>query len=273
MTFQQRRHAPARSEAGSVLVERQPAARLLEALPGEPCYDDCSHKLPGEEKSDDAPMQVFLGKISPYNVLRTSGGRAVVPYTHEVTLPYVELYSISSPSTGNLISGKVFNMLSAYDPNYSDAGHQPLGFDEWTRFYNEYFVKSVDWEVEFSSLSTAYPLLGNAMNHSSLSLIGSQANTYLEQPGAQSVILRQSDAGPRARLTGRFDTAKWFGCKSSELRVLDDIRAGNAASPTEAVGLHIGIGTFDTHAAQTVYVKVKLHMRVCFLKPIQLAGS
>jgi hypothetical protein len=274
MSFR-KRYAPNRSSAESVAGEQQSAGRSEEpspphvyvdlGMPPTPCAED--------EKTEADQFMLFKGKLTPEAGLKMKGGRAIVPYTHSVTLPYVQLLTLSSPSTGNLIAGKVFNLLSAYDPNYTDLGHQPLGFDEWSNLYTQYYVESVRWEVEFSNTSSSYTLIGNAMNHASLTLVGSQADTYLEQPGAQSVILRHSNAGGPVKLTGQFRTAIWFGCQNKELRLLDDIRAGIGASPAEAVGLHVGIGTFATHATQSVYAKVKLNMRVVFLKPVQLAGS
>jgi hypothetical protein len=209
-------------------------------------------------------------KLSPLISVRRIGGRAVLPYTTKVVLPYVEMLSITTGASAGVIAGKVFNLLSAYDPNYTDAGHQPLGFDEWSNFYQEYYVSSVKYSIEASNTATNLTGILNVMEFPSVTLTGSTATTYMEQPGSQQKILRHSDAGPQARVEGQFHTASWF--PGADLASLDDIRSVVTSSPAESVGLHVGLAPF-TSSAVSAYLLIKLEMTVHFIKPKQLTQS
>jgi len=59
------------------------------------------------------------------------------PSNKVVKLRYHEI--VNETSAGfSLYYNLIANGL--YDPNYSGGGHQPLGYDQWTQFYNHYVV-------------------------------------------------------------------------------------------------------------------------------------
>jgi hypothetical protein len=221
-----------------------------------------------EQKELEEPVRVASLLPSPLRSVGT--GRSVVPQRMKVKLPYVETQILASPSSANIVAGTRFHLNSIYDPNYSGTGHQPLGYDQWANFYQEYVVTGVDWTVTFSNMATGYTLMGCTIYHPDATLVGAQADTYLEQPGAQYRVLRHSDAGPASTWGGKFSTKKWFG---ADPMALDDIRGTFGSNPSDGVFLHVSVGTFATHASQSVAVITKLTYHVTLLKPLQLAGS
>ena len=55
-------------------------------------------------------------------------------------------------------------MNSVYDPDYSGAGHQPQGFDEYSALYNSYRVNYVDVEIEaFTAAGEASTVMWGVM--------------------------------------------------------------------------------------------------------------
>lgn len=53
-------------------------------------------------------------------------------------LRYVETISLD-PSAGAIVQ-KIYRANGAYDPNYSGAGHSPMGYDQWAQIYLNYCV-------------------------------------------------------------------------------------------------------------------------------------
>ena len=55
-----------------------------------------------------------------------------------VKMRYVEEFELN-PGLGSVAS-YVFRANGLYDPNYTGAGHQPYGFDQWMTYYNQFTV-------------------------------------------------------------------------------------------------------------------------------------
>lgn len=74
------------------------------------------------------------------------------PKTTVVKHRYVDAFSIN-PSLGN-VGYHWFRANSLYDPDVTGAGHQPLGFDQWSTFYNHYIVIGAKIKATFSLAAT-----------------------------------------------------------------------------------------------------------------------
>lgn len=61
-----------------------------------------------------------------------------VPNYKLVKLKYVDNVTLN-PGVASIAS-HLFRANSLFDPDYSGVGHQPLGFDQWTTFYDMYRV-------------------------------------------------------------------------------------------------------------------------------------
>lgn len=85
----------------------------------------------------------------PQRLLRTG-----FPKSTTVKLKYVDYCSLN-PSIG-AYTYHAFSANSLYDPNRTSTGHQPMGFDQWSAFYNHYVVISskITFKVFYSSGST-----------------------------------------------------------------------------------------------------------------------
>lgn len=77
-------------------------------------------------------------------------GRMPVPKSSMVKFKYFEDVSLS-PATG-LNTQYFFRANSLYDPNLTGVGHQPLGYDQLSVFYNHYTVVSAKITVTFNPL-------------------------------------------------------------------------------------------------------------------------
>lgn len=83
--------------------------------------------------------------------LLVNRGPAVMPDIYMTRCKYSELFSSSAVASNDT----VFRINSAYDPNYSGTGHQPIGYDELTAFYANYLVTGCKLKVTVMSVSLA----------------------------------------------------------------------------------------------------------------------
>ena len=70
------------------------------------------------------------------------------PKEQRVHMRYVTNLDLNLASSG--LASNIFRCNSIYDPDATGTGHQPLGHDEWSLFYNHYVVTSSKINVKFS---------------------------------------------------------------------------------------------------------------------------
>lgn len=64
-------------------------------------------------------------------------GVSVMPDTLFCKLRYSDVANMANVSGSGTL---VYSLNSAFDPDVTGVGHQPLGFDEWSAFYSHYEV-------------------------------------------------------------------------------------------------------------------------------------
>lgn len=72
-----------------------------------------------------------------------------VPDVLRTKLKYCEQYLVESSTLD--FGAQIMSGNSVYDPDVSGVGHQPRGFDEWSRFYKKYRVYASAIKVHFFS--------------------------------------------------------------------------------------------------------------------------
>lgn len=88
------------------------------------------------------PNDAGIGHLyQPVSIGRTmvdlTGPWTIVPPEVRTVLPYHEELALSS---GTYFADRVFSLNSLYDPDITSTGHQPMGFDQWQPFFNQYRV-------------------------------------------------------------------------------------------------------------------------------------
>lgn len=75
-------------------------------------------------------------------------GRAPVPRSTMVKFKYCDNASLDTVAGGPAVH--LWSANSLYDPNTTATGHQPLGFDQWTTFYDHYTVVGAKIIAQFT---------------------------------------------------------------------------------------------------------------------------
>lgn len=61
------------------------------------------------------------------------------PTQKRVTMRYCTAITLN-PNISGALAGHVFSANGIYDPDVTSTGHQPMGFDQWASFYNNWTV-------------------------------------------------------------------------------------------------------------------------------------
>jgi hypothetical protein len=197
-------------------------------------------------------------------------GPFVVPDTVYTTLPYV--YTAQLNTGSQPYQDQIFRGNSIYDPDYSGAGGQPLGRDEWSNFYQNYRVHSSRISVSFASVS------GGATQQDVAVVPNTDTSTYntisrvFETPYETHGALTGVSAKGEITLRNRMTTARIFGVTDTAVEVDDQFRAAAGANPTNSWYWHVF--TSDRGGSEAnVYITVKINYFVEFYKRVNLAQS
>ena len=74
------------------------------------------------------------------------------PQSKLVKMRYVDSNLTLDPGAG-LITSSVYSANSLYDPDITATGHQPMGFDQWSKIYRRYTVLSSKITVRWNPVN------------------------------------------------------------------------------------------------------------------------
>ncbi len=182
--------------------------------------------------------------------------RQVCPDSITVPLNYHSYGRFSAAYSGN----QIFSLNSAYDPDYSSAGHQPLGFDQWSAFYNRYRVEKVMVEVDFVNSSTISNTDALLVASNSNSAITTQSTFFAgcEAPFSVNRLLPMTGNVNSWRVKKTYDIAQILGVPRERYLANVDYSAQVGASPTEGVFLHLVLQDvlFNNNIDATYKIKI-----------------
>lgn len=201
-----------------------------------------------------------------------SGVRVGFPASRTVTLNYCETTTVVG--TSGAIGKHIIRLNSAYDPDQTLSGHQPMAFDQWSLFYNHYVVEETTFDVE----------IGPKANDSAAGGYNSWVGCHISDDATTPVVVSElMELGSQTALTnpysngsthifkGVVNMAKYLNRK--DIASDPEVRAAVNANPTEQVILTIwGVNT-DGLSTTTFNVGFKLAMRIRFMEPKDLAPS
>lgn len=191
-----------------------------------------------------------------------------------VKMRYHENISID-PATG-LAGSYIFRANSVFDPNFTGTGHQPLGHDEWTNFYNRYCVLGSRMTAIFSSqttvVSSGSALVGISLKNTTVT--EPDLNTLIESKKATTRMMTTSGARQSVTVRKNFSMKKHFQVTSAAADTGLYEAALGSGNPTEQAYYHVFIAptssSYDV-AATTVSVLIEYIVKLSDCK--SLTGS
>lgn len=171
-------------------------------------------------------------KFKPYYGVMLNPKVSFQPRFVPTRMRYCDEFLISH--VGGLVNDQIFRMNSVFDPDRTNVGHQPLGFDQLTPLYDHYRVNSFSWHVNASSSSAGYNISCAPVN-------GAQVITVLGALGeyGPAITKAQGNGSPSAIFNGNALLSTFQG-RSQMSYHSDDLTAATVATnPNEVLDFHI----------------------------------
>ncbi len=181
-------------------------------------------------------------------------------------------YSLNAPINSGVNPGvHIMRGNSCFDPSFTGVGHQPLGFDEWGTFYNNYIVYGCGWVA--SMLGDGSNVMNAAIVTKPSSTAITDFDTIKERPYSNYAMLGlQGSSNHIRRLSGYQSTKKMYGLK--ELSNSEDVYgAGMTANPSFQWFIHLYVQHIDRITAVTANVEATFTYYVKFFNRKNLAQS
>lgn len=190
-----------------------------------------------------------------------------VPKQKKVFLRYAET-NVSLDPGASVPADYFFRANDLFDPNYTGAGHQPMGFDQWMALYGKFAVLNSKVTVKFSNgadVQSADFIVGVRRTTTPTS---SSTNDLIES-NACSWAVRERYQVPT--LVCAYSHKK----EHNNINPEEDSMFGTAsASPGNAQYFHVwAVNAATTSDITPVIASVLIEYEVLFFDPIVLSGS
>lgn len=205
-----------------------------------------------------------------YGVKKTiniNPNQGLVPISYTYTAKYVEQVSFSI--VAGVAFAYQFNLNSIFDPNFTGAGHQPMGHDQIEQLYTKYRVNSVRYEVvPFIQNGTNCNLFVGPINNSSPPTSG-----FKEYPQTQFRQLGGSNTSSEDTMKGYVKLWELASTTQSKYNADDQYSALMSADPAEKMLLTIYCDDLLTVNNATVLATVTMYMNVTCFDRVELRQS
>ena len=178
---------------------------------------------------------------------------AVLRYSDQIVLDA----NTSSPARHH------FRGTSVYDPDYTGTGHQPYGFDQYSRLYNHYIVDKAIITIRNASMGVNC-VVGISLVPTASSEFNN--NTCRERKGTTFMTL--PNEGSMKALTSTYNRKSIFTTAQD-----GDLTANVGANPQENYFFDCWCATNGATDPPAVALSVDITYFVTFSEPVQLDGS
>lgn len=211
------------------------------------------------------PTRIALGPTVKPNMRLslTSNKLNMDPFPQKWTrcLTYSDSFVLTTPILG-VVSEQIFSLNSIYDPDVTNAGHQPLYHDQIAALYNFYLVTGCKLEVTFSdpSVDGMFVYVGAGFTN----VLNKSYTQLSEIPFYQTFVVNNTGS-QTCGFSQWLDLPKISGLtKSAWMNDIASTGASFGSNPVVTCRAHIGAGNLTSAAAQTINATVKLTYRCVF---------
>lgn len=190
------------------------------------------------------------------------------PDEYRCTLKYSMSRSMGG-STGAIIAQE-FRANSLFDPDFTNAGHQPDFFDQLSLVYGRYYVKAAQIRCQFVNTSATMPIrFIVTASDQSISALGNMDNLD-EAVYSKQVILPSINSPQQTVTSPMLATSKMMGQKETEPD--DNMYAAVGANPTDVWWYEINAQSIDLTSTSFGYVLVTMLFE-CMFKDLTTPAS
>lgn len=176
-----------------------------------------------------------------------------------------------SSSTGALANSQVYRANDVYDPDYTNAGHQPRGFDQYIAMFRNFMVLGskivTTWGYGQGS-STSHDMNVSVILKDGTSVM-SDAEDIMEHPRVHYKIMT-AEVGDKIRIIHKYS---WRLNGIRNPLDNDKLWGTSAAAPTEGWYYHLNAFTNDGASSEIAFFSGYIDYTVAFFHATQPASS
>lgn len=199
-------------------------------------------------------------------------GRYLGPLTPQIktNLLYCERLSLNS-GIGGTASVNVFSANGLYDPDITNVGHQPRGFDQIMALYDHYVVIASKITVHFGSTNAeVYDHIGCIAVLDTTSTSSSHLD-YSERPVSKLCNIPSGPSAPMSTISVGVNPNAFLG-RSSPLSD-PDLKGSSASNPVEQALFHVAAWPIQTVDAGDINIYVRIEYTAIFIEPKNVGSS
>lgn len=199
--------------------------------------------------------------------------RGVISPHLRISMPYAQSGALAE-GAANLGAYQSFALNSAFDPDFSGGGLQPLGYDQYAQFYGRYRVIGVRVEVSVSNGSATVPILAG-IYCSPQSTLPAVATAWRVQPTPTTLskFLSPSAGGTSVGVfRAKVPLAMVLGVTSKEFTDDQDFTANFSSSPARLAYMHVWIQGVSGSVA-SAYWTIRMWQDIELSQPVALSLS
>lgn len=198
----------------------------------------------------------------------------VIPASKLVKLRYCTYLELDPAAAAQGVRN-IFRANGCYDPDQSGIGHQPLGFDQWSAFYDQYVVLGSKCTARFMANSESVNfnsgLVGIWLTDGQGSIPAIE--TLMEQPGIVSKMLTNAYGSRGAVVCKKnFSAKKFFGVRDVKDN-RDDLGANVTADPSSQAWYSVYFHSINAYNPTSITVQVTIDYIVHFSERKNVIGS
>jgi hypothetical protein len=150
-------------------------------------------------------------KMRSRMTISAAGAGAVVPNRMRSLLSYADM-KVFNPGTHFVFHE--YRLNSLFDPDYTSAGHQPTGFDQWMTLYQNYIVRRARVNITAMTHGNEREYIISTLGTATAA--SSTIATMLQKPFSLNVGYGGTGCPPALLHRDWVDLAQFFGMSESE---------------------------------------------------------
>lgn len=181
---------------------------------------------------------------------------------------YVEVDKVIDVGIGGVAQTMVYRLTSLFDPNFSGAGHQPIGFDQIMPMYDHYCVIGARVRVSATNLDRDPQHI--IMQIRDTATVGTNISQILENGATKHVIVNGEGNNNTKTLGLNFSAKKFFGKSPMDG---DKYQGTLTNNPNENAFLHLIVQPIEADNPGKIVYTITIEFIALLTEPKQLGQS
>jgi len=211
-----------------------------------------------------------FSQLNPMHITRVNSV-SCVPDAIMVKLKYVSQIKIDTTSA--FFYDQIYRGNTLFDPDLTNVGHQPMGYDQWAAFYNRYRVLACAAKLNIINEAAGPPCHVVFGPSTSATPYSGDLQEALEQPRAKYVGPLEVASRRAHSMKHYMTTSEVFGVPAEAVKDENDYSAATSTSPNKIWYWHLSLVSTDVSSDLLITWNLELTYYCMFQDRVALANS